>query len=183
VAPPTIRYRRLEREDLARLGEIDRSERITSIFVQRGEVLEERSVDHRVPPWFEEGDGEYSLAYERHFCERHLDAGAEGIVVFDGDRLVGLGLVTPSVGPAIAQLAFLYVSNGHRGLGIGSTLTRELERTARESGAEEIVVSAVPSGATVRFYLAQGYAPTAHPLPELFELEPEDVHMSKTLRA
>jgi hypothetical protein len=33
----------------------------------------------------------------------------------------------------------------------------------------------------VRFYLGRGYEPMEEPLPELLELEPEDVHMSKQL--
>ena len=44
-----------------------------------------------------------------------------------------------------------------------------------------MVVSATPSENTVRFYLRRGFAPMADPFPELFELEPEDVHMRKTL--
>ena len=44
-----------------------------------------------------------------------------------------------------------------------------------------IVVTATPSGNTVRFYLARGYQPMAQPLPELLELEPEDIHMGKVI--
>jgi hypothetical protein len=33
----------------------------------------------------------------------------------------------------------------------------------------------------VRFYQARGFEVIAEPLPELFELEPEDVHMRKVL--
>jgi len=33
----------------------------------------------------------------------------------------------------------------------------------------------------VRFYLGRGYVPDADPLPELLELEPEDVHLRKRL--
>ena len=44
-----------------------------------------------------------------------------------------------------------------------------------------MVVSATPSLNTVRFYLGQGYAPMEEPLPELLELEPEDIHMEKPL--
>jgi hypothetical protein len=44
-----------------------------------------------------------------------------------------------------------------------------------------MVVSATPSGNTVRFYLGRGFQPVAEPLAELFELEPEDVHMRKVL--
>jgi hypothetical protein len=34
---------------------------------------------------------------------------------------------------------------------------------------------------TVRFYMGRGFELTAQPLPELYELEPEDVHMRKAL--
>ncbi len=44
-----------------------------------------------------------------------------------------------------------------------------------------MVVSATPSLNTVRFYLQRGFEPTAEPLPELYELEPEDVHLQKRL--
>jgi hypothetical protein len=33
----------------------------------------------------------------------------------------------------------------------------------------------------VRFYLGRGFQPMTDPLAELFELEPEDVHMRKGL--
>ena len=33
----------------------------------------------------------------------------------------------------------------------------------------------------MRFYLSRGFLPMVEPLAELFELEPEDIHMSKTL--
>jgi len=44
-----------------------------------------------------------------------------------------------------------------------------------------MVVSATPSLNTVRFYQRRGYRPMPEPLPELFALEPEDVHMEKDL--
>ena len=44
-----------------------------------------------------------------------------------------------------------------------------------------MVVSATPSKSTVDFYLGRGFHVTAHPLAELLELEPHDVHMRKAL--
>ena len=44
-----------------------------------------------------------------------------------------------------------------------------------------MVVSATPSENTVRFYLRRGYRPMAEPFPELFELEPDDIHLAKPL--
>ena len=87
----------------------------------------------------------------------------------------------PHLRPEIAQLAFLHVSEAFRATGIGSRLSDELDLIARDAGDTEIVVSATPSENTVRFYLSRGYALMAQPLPDLYEREPEDVHMRKAL--
>jgi GNAT superfamily N-acetyltransferase len=176
-----ITYRRLVAADLARLGEIDRTERIETVYVQHGSKLEERVGDWSAPAWFSEGEGEHSVAHQRADCERHLAAGAIALGAFAEGRLVGIGLVTPHIRPGIAQLAFLYVSNEYRACGVGGHLCEELERMAREQGDTTMVVSATPSLKTVRFYLGRGFEPMSEPLPELYELEPEDVHMQKRL--
>jgi ribosomal protein S18 acetylase RimI-like enzyme len=178
---PVVRYVRLERDDLARIGDIDRTERIDTLYVQRGAELEERPGDWSARAWFTEGEGEHSVAAQRKACEHYLDAGGTALGAFDGERLVGIGIVVPDVRPGVAQLAYLHVSDGYRGRGIGVRLNDDLERVAREAGATELVVSATPSDNTVRFYRGRGFEPDAEPLPELLELEPEDVHMRKRL--
>lgn len=175
-----IAYQPLVPADLDRIGEIDRTERIEALYVQHGADLVRREGDWSSPPW-REGMGEHSVAHQRAQCEGYLAAGALGLSAFEGARLVGIGLVRPHVRPGIAQLAFLHVSDGYRGRGVGSYLATQLERLAREQGDESMVVSATPSENTVRFYLGRGFEPVADPLPELLELEPEDVHMRKTL--
>jgi GNAT superfamily N-acetyltransferase len=179
--PASLRYRRLERADLARIGDIDRTERIDTLYVQHGFELERRSGDWSARAWFVDGEGEHSVAAQRKECEHYLDAGGTALGAFDGERLVGIGIVTPHVRPRVAQLAYLYVSDGYRGRGIGVRLSDDLERIAREAGHAELVVSATPSENTVRFYLGRGYEPDAEPLAELLEREPEDVHMRKRL--
>ena len=176
-----ISYRRLDAADLDRIGQIDRTERIETSYVQHGGHLEERAVDWSSPPWSRGGEGEHSVAHQRAECERYLAAGALGLCAFDGERLVGIGLVTPHVRPGVAQLAFLHVSHGHRGRGVGGHLVAQLERLTREHGDAMMVVSSTPSENTVRFYLGRGFEPMAEPLPELYQLEPEDVHMHKTI--
>lgn len=89
--------------------------------------------------------------------------------------------MTPHIRPGVARLAYLHVSNGYRGQGVGVRLNEELKRIAREAGGAEIVVSATPAQNTVRFFLGRGYEPDAEPLPELLELEPDDVHLRKRL--
>lgn len=95
--------------------------------------------------------------------------------------LLGIGVLVPNIRPGIARLAFLHVSQGFRSAGIGGRLCKSLEQIASSTGHNEIVVTATPSENTVRFYLRRGYQLMARPLPELFELEPEDIHMVKVL--
>jgi predicted N-acetyltransferase YhbS len=181
MAVNEIAYRRLVAADLARIGEIDRTERIDTLYVQRGDRLEERTGDFSAPPWFSDGESEHSVAHQRAECEGYLAAGGTAIGAFAEERLVGIGVVMPHLRPGVAQLAFLHVSNEYRARGIGAHLSAELERLARNKGDTAIVVSATPSLNTVRFYLRRGFEPMSEPLPELYEAEPEDVHMLKPL--
>jgi GNAT superfamily N-acetyltransferase len=176
-----VAYRRLVRADVARVGEIDRTEHIEVVYVQHGSRLEERRGDWSARAWLVEGEGEHSIAHQRAECERYLDSGGIAFGAFADNRLVGIGVVVPHIRPGVAQLAYLHVGNGYRGLGIGGRLSDELERLAREHGDTSMVVSATPSANTVRFYRGRAFEPSAEPLPELFELEPEDVHMAKRL--
>src|SRR5262245_20587885 len=166
-----LAYRWLDADELERVSEIDRAERIDAIYVQRGSELTLVEGDHSSPPWQAEGDGEHSVANVRRSLAGWYAAGGVGFGAFDGDRLVALGVVVAELRPAVAQLAFLYVTRDFRGLGIGGVIVDELERVARDRGAATMVVSAVPSRNTVRFYVGLGFEPMAEPLSELFEVE------------
>lgn len=176
-----IACRRLTRAELAHVREIDRTERIDSLYVQHGERLEARTGDFSAPAWDPVGDGEHSIAAQQRDLEHYDDDGAVSFGAFDGNRLVGIGVVRFHVREGVAQLAYLHVTHGWRGRGVGLTLTAELERLAREAGDASMVVSATPSENTVGFYRGRGYEPTADPLPELLTREPDDVHMRKAL--
>lgn len=176
-----IEYRPLQRDELGRVREIDRTEAIDTLYVQEGASLREVYGDFSATPWDPVGSGEHSVAGQRAELERYAGYGAICIGAFDDDRLVGMGVVRFHVRVGVAQLAYLHVSRGSRGQGVGIALTAELERLAREAGDTAMVVSATPSENTVRFYLNRGFTPMAEPLPELYELEPEDVHLEKKL--
>ncbi len=81
----------------------------------------------------------------------------------------------------MAELKALFISNRYRRQGIASRLLAEIEDLARADGATQLYVSATPSQSAVGFYLRKGFKPTAPPDPELFALEPEDIHMIKDL--
>jgi GNAT superfamily N-acetyltransferase len=116
-----------------------------------------------------------------HALQYHVDKGGIALGAFASGRLVGIGVVAPHLRPGIGQLAWLHVSAPWRARGIGSRLSDQLEQIARTAGDSDMVVSATPSESTVRFYLGRGFQPMAEPFAELFELEPEDVHMRKAL--
>lgn len=171
----------MEPAELSRLGEIDRTETVDVIYYQRGTVLEESAEHFDIPPWSPEGTHAHSVPDQVGFLEWHVSRGATAFGAFDGERLVGISLVTPHIRPGIAQLAYLHVSNGYRGQGVGRLLVVEMERVALEAGDTEMVVSATPSVNTVRFYMGCGFAPMGEPLAELYEKEPEDIHLWKRL--
>jgi ribosomal protein S18 acetylase RimI-like enzyme len=176
-----VEIRRLERGELARVAEIDRTEHIELIYEQRGPDLVPLPGDWSAPRWDLEGDGEHSLRAQQRALEAYVDEGGIALGAFAGERLVGIGVVLPQLRRGIAQLAFLHVSDGFRASGIGGRLSDELESIARTAGATEMVVSATPSENTVLFYRRRGFETMAEPLPELYALEPEDVHLRREL--
>jgi GNAT superfamily N-acetyltransferase len=178
---PAVDFGRLGRTELSRVGEIDRSERINVVYDQHGTQLVARHGTWSASAWDLEGDGEHSVQAKVHELQRYVDNGGVALGALASGRLVGIGVVVPHLRPGIAQLAFLHVSAPLRATGIGSRLSEQLEQIARAVGDSEMVVSATPSENTVRFYLGRGFQPMADPLAELFELEPDDVHMRKML--
>ena len=152
-----IEFKRLARVELSSVVEIDRTERIDVIYEQRGTELVERRGNWNSPAWDPHGHGEHSVEAQRHALEHYIDAGGIALGAFSNGRLVGIGVVVPHLRPAIAQLAFLHVSDAFRAAGIGRRLCDELDLIARDAGDSEMVVSATPSENTVRFYMSRGY--------------------------
>ena len=178
---PAVELRKLDRTELSRVADIDRRERIDVQYVQHGTELVARHGNWSSLAWDADGHGEHSVEAQIHMLEHYVDAGGIALGAFVGDQLVGIGVVVPHLRPRVAELAYLMVSAPFRVTGIGSRLTEQLDKIARTAGDSDMVVTATPTENTVRFYLGRGFQPMAEPLPELFELEPEDVHMRKAL--
>jgi predicted N-acetyltransferase YhbS len=181
IVRSSVTLRQLSRTELSLVAEINRSEVIEVLYDQRGTQLVARHGDWSAPTWDPDGVGEHSVDAQVRTLEHYVETGGVALGAFDSGRLVGIGVVVPHLRPGIAQLAFLHVSAPMRSAGIGSRLSEELEQIARIAGDSAIVVSATPSENTVRFYLGREFHPMAEPLAELFDLEPDDVHMSKVL--
>src|SRR5262249_34292279 len=99
---------------------------------------------------------------------------------FDNTRLIGaVVLESRFIGRRKDQLQlyFLHVSHAYRNRGLGAQLFERAMATARERGAHRLYISATPSENTVNFYTRLGCAIAGKPDPELFKLEPEDIHL------
>lgn len=174
-------YRWMEPEEIEKLREIDRSEIIRTGYKYKDGKLQKMEVNWDSPNWTQDGDNEYSMAGQINFCRGHLEKGGRMLGAFDEEKLAGIGIITPNIQEIVVQLAYLHISKNYRQMGIGKRMFKQLEQMALQLGGREMYVTAVPSGSAVNFYLSQGFKPTDTPIPELFELEPDDIHMVKSL--
>jgi predicted N-acetyltransferase YhbS len=71
----------------------------------------------------------------------------------------------------------MHVGRDYRDQGLGARLFEQARDAARALGAPAMYISATPSEHTIRFYQARGATLLAVPDPELFALEPEDIHL------
>jgi ribosomal protein S18 acetylase RimI-like enzyme len=176
-----LSIQRLPANALARLAEIDRSEHILRHYrVADGQLAVEETA-FQVPDWDHVGHGEHSVRRLMDTWQPVVDAGGQLVGALQGSRLAGMALLRPELRPGMAQLALLYVSRAYRRRGVAGRLLAEVERIARRAGHTSLYVTATPSESAVGFYLAQGFAITPEPLPELFAKEPDDIHMLKAL--
>ena len=164
-------------EAVERLRELDVSEEGDIVYYWvEGEVVAVPE-QWRRPRWSDEE------------CNRRInsirdDLIEEGVVMigaFDGDLLVGIATFRAYLSPGMSELAGLWVSCTHRRQGVATRLVAEVERLGRETGSAALYVSATPSRSAVGFYRGRGFQPTLDVNKELYEREPEDIHMTLSL--
>src|SRR3954452_733838 len=100
----------LDRTELTRVAEIDRSEHIDVLYEQNGSHLVARQGDWTSPPWDPDGHGEHSVEAQVHTLQHYIGAGGIAMGAFTGGRLTGVAVVVPDLRPRIAQLAYLHVT-------------------------------------------------------------------------
>lgn len=170
-----MKIRELQRHEIGDLWSIDRSEVIERLYACRGGKLVLRSERHDVKGWPPGEPERYGPILLDCF-----DRGGTCRGAFQGDRLVGaFVLESRFIGRNRdrLQLKFLHVSRPQRGSGLGGALFDMAVARARDLGARGLYISATPSEHTVDFYLRRGCRVTDDVDAELFELEPEDIHL------
>ena len=170
-----MEIRKLTRPEISDIWNIDRSEVINNVYCLRdGQlVLEPEYYDMQGwPP----GEPEHYTPYLLDCFER----GGHFWGMFEGDELIGVvileGKFIGSQKDAL-QMKSLHVSNHFRKQGLGKRLFVLAVEKAKELGAKKMYISATPSENTVNFYLRLGCALATEIKEELFESEPEDIHL------
>jgi GNAT superfamily N-acetyltransferase len=167
--------RQLTRDEIDLLHRIDRREYIANIYrLEAGELVLEAH-DFDVPGW---PPGHEESTIPRALAA--LDRGGKAWAALDGDLVAGAAVVDVKLVGAskdLIQLEWLHVSRDYRRSGLGSMFIDKACAMVREQGAAGLYISATPSENTVNFYRGRGATLVAEPDPELFALEPEDIHL------
>lgn len=177
-----MEYRILGRDEIDRLREIDRREIIDKLYVNNDGRLELKDVYYNVTnEWWVKEEVEKILIPR---VKDILNRGGSVIGAFHQERIVGMvALESKLIGSKKDQLKLdiLFVSSDYRNAGIGKELMNLAMDKARNMGAKKLYVSATPSKNTVEFYLNLGCKLASEIDMELFELEPEDIHLELEL--
>ncbi|MHA2101056.1 MAG: GNAT family N-acetyltransferase [Candidatus Kariarchaeaceae archaeon] len=174
-----MELRQLNKSEFHKFKDIDRRETVEQIYYHRDGKLELEDEYHDVPEW--------TPSMKQEFIDSFVELDHRGgfvFGVFDGDKVVGMGsLDVKFIGKNKdqLQLAGLWVSIQYRKKGVAGRLVEHIQNKARDLGAKKLYVSATPSLNTITFYQNRGFKLTKDVNQELFEKEPEDIHMELTL--
>lgn len=174
-----ITGRTLSRDEISKVWTIDRAEVIDAVYYLEDGALVLKPEHYDMRGWPAGEAAKYTPELEN--CH---DAGGWFHGLFEGERLAAAAVLENrfiGCGRDMLQLKFLHVSRGYRSRGLGKRLFRLAEEEARRRGARRMYVSATPSERTIGFYLSLGCKVTGEPDPELFALEPLDIHLEYDL--
>ena len=174
-----ISGRKLSRDDIKELWTIDRSEVIDAVYYLENGALVLRAKHHDMRGWPPGEAEKYTPILEACY-----DQGGWFYGLFDDRQLIGAAvLASHFVGKTgdQLQLKFLHISRTYRNRGWGQQLFDWAKSEAHQRGAKSLYISATPSEHTIGFYLRLGCRVTREPDAELFELEPEDIHLECAL--
>lgn len=174
-----ITFRELELKEADKIRDIDRSEWIERMYEMREGEMQEIKAGHECPTWEE---AELMSLINR--CKREIENGGKAIGAFDHERLVGFGVLAHKFrgkNNDQLQVDLMYVSRAYRRRGIGRKIMEALCKEAARRGAKYVYISSTETESAVNFYGSLGSEVTEDVDPELFALEPKDIHMVKKL--
>ena len=174
----TMKIRELTRSEIPSIWQIDRSEVSDNIYYLRGGKLVLEPEHYDMTGWPPGEEEEYTPILLDCF-----DRGGHFWGAFEEEQLIGVVILESKfIGSQkdTLQMKFLHVSNNFRKQGLGKKLFLLAAEKAKELGAKKMYISATPAENTIHFYMHFGCVLAKEIDPELFELEPEDIHLEYT---
>lgn len=174
-----MKFRELQRDEISHIWSIDRSEVIDNIYYLRDGELVLEAEHYEMDGWPPGEPEQYTPILLDCF-----DRGGYFLGAFEEDKLIGVVVLESKfIGSQkdTLQMKFLHVSQSFRKQGLGQNLFHLAAQKAVELGAKKMYVSAIPSENTINFYMHLGCVLATEIDRELFELEPEDIHLECVL--
>ncbi len=169
----------LRRDEIPLIWQIDRREVIDNIYYLRDGKLVLEAEHYDMQGWSPGEAEKYTAILQECYERGGLFWGA-----FANELLIGASILESKfIGSRhdTLQLKFLHVSRDCRGQGVGTKLFKIAVEKAKELGAKKLYISATPSENTVNYYIRLGCVLATEIDPELFALEPEDIHLEYTI--
>lgn len=156
--------------------QISRRELITQMYIQNQQQLDLVDCFFDVQYW-----DSYHLENDPPKLKQLFAQGSIFVGAFDAhEKLVGVSVVSNQViadYPHAKLLHYFYVDADQQGQGIGAKLMQAAKTSVKQLGANQLYISATPSRRTVDFYMKHGAQPLSAPDQQLWQLEPEDIHL------
>jgi len=174
-----MRIRYLSRAEVPYVWQINRSEIVINIYYLRDGKLVLEPKHYDLHGWPHNEPERYTP-----FLLKCFDRGGFFWGAFEGDLLIGVAVLENRFigsGHDTLQMKFLHVSNHFRKRGLGKKLFQLAVEKAVELEARKMYISATPAENTVNFYTYMGCVLATEIDQELFNLEPEDIHLEFVL--
>ena len=153
-----LEFTQLRSEDVERIGEVDRTERIdakyraASVEGGRSLILKAAPVEPpRLYTWTPQGILTRVLSWKPEVLQGGAMFGA-----VERERLAGFAIVSQRRQDETCELVALFVDAALRGTGMGSRLFAMAEEAAYDRDARALFIASNPTVATVDFYLNRG---------------------------
>ncbi len=170
----------LLQDEAKEVWNIDRREVVDAVYHLENGVLVLKPEHYDTQGWRQGEVEKYTPSLEACY-----DQGGWFYGLFDDGRLIGVVVLDARFIGKIRdqlQLKFLHLSRAYRNLSLDKQLFALAKHEARRREARQWYISATPLVHTVGFYLGLECKVSIEPDPDLFALEPEDIHLECALR-
>jgi GNAT superfamily N-acetyltransferase len=174
-----LKIRTLRKEEIENVRNLNRSEIIEQIYYLKDGRLNLKDEFYDIKEWIPR-ELEQSIKHLHDINDRNGTL----IGAFDGEKLIAISALEPKfIGRKKDQLHlyFHYVDSQYRHKGIGGKLLQQITEKAKKLGAKKLYISAIPSKNTIDFYIHMGCRLASELNPELYRLEPDDIHLELTI--